>query len=524
VDKKNKNMNNKQFTPFPHFSFSPFPLFKAAVLFCLAVVFISCNQNKEESTLPGKAVVTGEAANSCPSISVTLSASAEGALSYIWYRNGNAISAATGPTYDAVSSGTYQAAGVNKAGAGEKSESKAVTVTTNCPPSVPVISGTAANVCPSQTVRLTATATNAESYVWYKDNTVLSGATNTSYEASAAGAYSVEAHNSYGSSSRSDVHTVTIIECPPEVPAISGSTINVCPASTVALTATSANATSYQWYWYGDAIAGATASTYLVTRTGAYYVTASNDIGTSEKQSEGYTVYIDLCAAQFNYTDLLGDYAASGKPNGYPESHGPGPASWTSSITQPTDGSTAEYVVSSFADFDIDDAFPPFYISVGQNEDRSKVGFAVDMTLPLFTDTYTDEETGATTSFYAHFGAFFVDDANRRWVFTKDRNQWWQLFWDADTQTLDFSAVYIHEGKEYDVTVGILAYNEAGQYSGMFSECYINCRYVKGASGAAAFTGEKVSGLPRFNRQSPVPDPLQTISIKFDPTKLKRKL
>jgi hypothetical protein len=495
-----------------------------AVILIAAAVFTACgkdNNNSAAGEVPAKAVVTGAAANECPSVSVVLTATAERAQSYLWYRNTLAIADATASTYAATSGGTYYAVGVNAAGKGEKSEDREVNIALNCPPSTPSLSGYAGNDCPNLTVRLTAAAEHAESYVWYRGTAVIDGITTSFYNVTESGAYSVAARNAYGTSAKSGEKTVTITQCPPAVPTISGANANACPQTTVVLTATSAGADAYQWYRYAEPVAGATASTYLVTATGGYYATAANGAGTSPKTTNAYIVYIDLCSANYTYADLLGAYRAGGTPGLFSE---PGPATWTSAITQPGGGGTDSYVITPFADFRTGENTPllPIYLEVGRSDDNATVAFAVDTRRALGTETVTDGATGLPVTYTAYFEVFFTGGGYVYWF----NDQYYQAFWDAAAKTLDFSGVYTHEGVDYDLMVAVLARTDIDnkKWEGAFTDGYKNCKFVQnGAPGApGALTGESVS-LPKFGKRTDSLYPLKPVTIDFDPAKFSRK-
>jgi hypothetical protein len=500
----------------------------------VAAAFTACTKdNGGSGGVPEKAVVTGEAANECPVTSVVLTASAGGAQSYLWYRNTFAIAGATEATYAAISSGTYYAVGVNAAGKGEKSDDREVTIQLNCPPATPALTGETSNLCPALTVRLTASTEHVESYIWYKGATVIPGATAAFYDVRESGVYSVAAQNTYGASAKSVEKTVTISACPPAPPTISGSNLNVCPGATVVLTAASEGADAYQWYYYGVLIPGATASTYEATTTGAYYATAKNTLGESEK-TNAYMVYIDLCADNYTYADLLGTYNATGAPCMWGAPDTPGAPAWTCTITQPAGAGTGEYEIKPFSGArtgETDDGLLSIYLKVGQSEDGSKVGFGVDTERALGTETDTDKNTGLPVTYTAYFQAFFTrtissSDGNKREI------HWFsdpvsQVFWDPATKTLDFSGVYNWEGDDYDIIVAIVAFTDIAdkKWQGSFSDGYKHCKFVQaGASGApaGAFTGERVS-LPRFNSRNGETLPITSVTTKFDPAKFSRK-
>jgi hypothetical protein len=508
-------------------------ILSTAAALAAAAAFTACGDDKlSADKVPGKPVVTGESANACPSATVVLTASSNGAQSYIWYRNTFAIPNATEPTYSATSSGTYYAVGVSAAGEGEKSDGKEVVVNLNCPPPTPTLAGFSSNLCPALTVRLTATAENVESYEWYKGATVIEGATSAFYDARESGSYFVAAVNAYGKSEKSREKAVTIAPCPPAAPTITGADANVCPETTALLTAVAADNDSYtyQWYRYADSIPGATGATYLVTTTGGYYATVTNAYGTSEKTANAHVVYIDLCRESYAYAALLGTYSATGAPSLFTEEDR-GPASWTSAISQPDNNATDSYVVKPFADFRTgDETTPlmPIYLKVGYNTDSSAVAFAVDTYLELGTETMLDKETGLPKTYIAYFEACFIGTSEadgKRYIYWFN-DQYYQAFWDAATKTLDFSGVYTYEGVDYELIVGVFAHTdkENRKWEGGFTDGYKNCKLVQtGAPGApAAFTGERVR-LPKLRERTGNALPFESITIDFDPAKFSRK-
>jgi hypothetical protein len=122
-------------------------------------------------------------------------------------------------------------------------------------------------------------------YQWYKNEVPISGATNVtltieSVVATDAGSYTVVVSNSYGSvTSSAAVLTVaspiTITSQPVSVG------VNVGGSATFSVIATGTGTLTYQWYKDGEAILGATSSSYTVVNVqpateGDYYVWISN--------------------------------------------------------------------------------------------------------------------------------------------------------------------------------------------------------------------------------------------------------
>ena len=160
------------------------------------------------------------------------------------------------------------------------------------------ITPTPAQVCPNSTGNTASAPAGATSYSWSITNgTITGGATSqtVTYTAGASGNVSLmlmlTAANTCPASNSISVPIVS----PPATPTVGGTTNGTgtqneaCAAEPLTLTATSAGATSYQWYVGGNMISGQTSSTTTVTSAGTYTVTATNSC-TTTSPSAGYVV------------------------------------------------------------------------------------------------------------------------------------------------------------------------------------------------------------------------------------------
>ncbi len=149
-------------------------------------------------------------------------------------------------------------------------------------------------------------------YQWYNASGAISGATGASYTTTTAGSYYVTATTVYGTTASNTV-TLTL----PTVPAIttqptSQSDVTGTSAS-FSVTASSTATLSYQWYFGGVAISGATGSTYTIAQTtsasaGSYYVIVTNSTGSTQSATVTLTLTEPLAV-------FLSTYGLSGVPD-----------------------------------------------------------------------------------------------------------------------------------------------------------------------------------------------------------------
>jgi hypothetical protein len=224
----------------------------------------------------------------CAGGSVTLTSSS--ASGNQWYDGATLLGGETNQTYVATTSGFYN---VIVTASGCSSAASAQTqVTVNPLPGAPTISGTLA-FCTGGNTTLSSDYNSGNQ--WYAGNVLISGATNQTYIATAAGSYTVTATDGNGCTSAQSAPAVVTVNSPPPVPTIAGTTNGTgtqdqaCPEQPLTLTATSAGATSFQWYQANNTLNGETNATYQATGVGPYFVTATAN-GCTTVQSAGYAV------------------------------------------------------------------------------------------------------------------------------------------------------------------------------------------------------------------------------------------
>ncbi|WP_395803534.1 Ig-like domain-containing protein, partial [Daejeonella sp.] len=142
--------------------------------------------------------ITSTGSNVCSGTAITLSSSA--ATSYQWYKNGALLVGSTSQTLQTYLSGSYTVKVKNALGC-ESVLSSPEVVTVITPPTAVIAQGSVlamGNSCNGTPIKLqVSTNATGATYQWYKDGVPLTGAqaTTASYDATAAGSYTVKVDN-----------------------------------------------------------------------------------------------------------------------------------------------------------------------------------------------------------------------------------------------------------------------------------------------------------------------------------------
>ncbi len=233
--------------------------------------------------LPAATVTAGGPTSFCTGDSVTLSTITGTGYAYQWSAGGTAITGATNATYAATTTGSYTVVVTLSTCV---STSTATAVTANPAPTASITPVGATTVCAGGSVVMNAFTSAGYTYQWDVSGSPITGATNTSYTATTSGSYTLVVTSS-GCSTTSTAVIVTVGTAP-AVTATGATTF--CSPGSVLLSTSGGVGLTFQWQNGTTAIAGATASTYTATASGAYSVIVTNTAGGCSTTSAGTTI------------------------------------------------------------------------------------------------------------------------------------------------------------------------------------------------------------------------------------------
>lgn len=264
------------------------------------VMYLDFNDAYCSGTFSGSATVTvsanpvatispSGATTFCSGGSVQLNANTGTGYTHQWQKNGSNLAGATSSVYTATSSGTYTVIVTSSCGT---ATSSGVTVTVNSLPNATITAGGPITFCANGSVTLNAVVSANRTYQWKKNGTNISGATSSSYVATASGTYKVTVTNTVTGCTKTSSTGIVVTKNPLPTATISpAGTITFCAGQSALLTANSGAGYTYKWKKDGSYIGGATNQTYTVTTAGKYRVEITNSNGCS-KTSNADTVVV----------------------------------------------------------------------------------------------------------------------------------------------------------------------------------------------------------------------------------------
>lgn len=232
--------------------------------------------------LPAASIINNGASAICSGDSVTLTANLDPGLSYIWYKNGTIINGETDNNLVVNSGGDYKVEISNLNNCSDISSSLNIIV--NPLPNTGITSGGNTTFCQGENVILYGSNGIGYSYQWYKNDSLISGATSSFNSVIETGNYKVYTENSYQCGDTSTEINV-IVKPSPISNIIINSQLTVCQGDTVKFSTNNINGNTYQWKSYGTNLSGATNSVYNALQSGNYSLITSNSDGCSTESA-----------------------------------------------------------------------------------------------------------------------------------------------------------------------------------------------------------------------------------------------
>ena len=209
----------------------------------------------------------------CTGGSVVLSTASATGNSYVWQRNGTAISGATSSSYTATQAGSYTVVVANGPCSGTSS---AVSVTVSGSGTTPTITAQGStSFCSGGNVILVTQQASGNTYQWRLNGNPINGATNYAYTAFWNGNMTVTVSN--GSCTVTSAPVAIQVGTAPAATITASGATSFCSGGSVVLSGNTGNGYTYSWQRNGSTISGASASSYTATTAGNYTRTVTNN-------------------------------------------------------------------------------------------------------------------------------------------------------------------------------------------------------------------------------------------------------
>jgi hypothetical protein len=205
----------------------------------------------------------------CTGGSVVLSTPTQPGITWQWYRNDIAIGGATALTYSATQTGTYTLVGTS--GGFCTGTSNGIDVNVISAPTAVLTAAGNTTICQGSNIILSVASQPGTSIQWKRNNVDIAGATESTYTANQAGAYTAVVSAGANCSTTSNSITINVV-AGPTASITSGSSTTFCQGGNVVLTAASVTGATYQWLNNGVPVNGATSTSYTASASGSFNI------------------------------------------------------------------------------------------------------------------------------------------------------------------------------------------------------------------------------------------------------------
>ncbi len=222
----------------------------------------------------------------CTGDSVLVTANGVG-VSRQWYRNGLSIPGATGTTIQAAIAGNYNCIVVGANGCGD---SAAVALKLYLRP-LPVVNFTTSvpvPICQGDVV--TITGSPGASHQWFRNGSIILGATNNAYATGLAGIYNMRQTDIHGCRDSAATGLSLIVNALPVVTVNPNAIDTICIGDSLAISATASNTVSRQWFRNGASIPGSNVNPYQAMLTGIYNCRITDTNGCADTAAVGHNL------------------------------------------------------------------------------------------------------------------------------------------------------------------------------------------------------------------------------------------
>lgn len=217
-------------------------------------------------------IVTISAATSatiCTGGSVVLSTPTQPGITWQWFRNNIAINGATSASYSATQTGTYTLVGTS--GGFCTGTSNGIDVNVISAPTAVLTAAGNTTICQGSNIILSVASQPGTSIQWKRNNVDIAGATESTYTANQAGAYTAVVSAGANCSTTSNSITINVVPGPTAAITAGSSTV-FCQGGNVVLTAAPVTGATYQWLNSGVPVNGATTTSYTASASGSFNI------------------------------------------------------------------------------------------------------------------------------------------------------------------------------------------------------------------------------------------------------------